>query len=424
MKIQKIKIENFKCFSELEVELNQEFNVLIGDNATGKTSFLDAVSYSLGTYFIGVKKVSGDSNIELRSLKHCEKRTTVTDTHINYKLPFKVTLDHTIGKNVFSWFRDTDKTDGGSTSYKDANKLIDFSKDLCKNIFDENDTTTLPLIAYYGTERLFNERAQRIRKASTRLDGYVAALDPRSFSERFVNWFADYEDSILKLGRDPELYNAFCEAIITMVPDWEKITYSHQHKTLMAKSHDSKWETFNMLSSGYRNIIRLAGDIAYRAIKLNPHLKSKAVVATEGVVLIDELDMHLHPDWQKTIVSSLKKAFPSIQFIVTSHSAFIIQSVKGSEVIKLSNFGIETVSDNTHLKGLEDIIEDEMEVKNARRSEQYQEYMKLAEEYFSLLEEGSDTDISTLRKRLDDIEYQFNDDPALVALLQAERKSS
>ena len=124
---------------------------------------------------------------------------------------------------------------------------------------------------------------------------------------------------------------------------------------MLGQLENGEWIPYGILSSGYKGIVRLVADIAYRAIKLNPHLGENAVVQTQGEVLIDEIDMHLHPKWQKTIVADLKRTFPGIQFIVTSHSPFIIQSLQSDEVINLNG----EVSDNPSVKSIEDIAEDE-----------------------------------------------------------------
>jgi predicted ATP-binding protein involved in virulence len=72
-------------------------------------------------------------------------------------------------------------------------------------------------------------------------------------------------------------------------------------------------------------------DIARRAAILNPHLGGDASSKTKGVILIDELDLHLHPKWQRRIIEDLRRVFPNVQFICTTHSPFLIQSLRSSE---------------------------------------------------------------------------------------------
>ncbi len=86
------------------------------------------------------------------------------------------------------------------------------------------------------------------------------------------------------------------------------------------------------LSDGFRSILSMVADLAYRMVRLNPQLGEKAITNTPGVVLIDEIDMHLHPLWQQTVLLDMQRAFPQIQFIVTTHSPQVISSVPPESV--------------------------------------------------------------------------------------------
>ena len=192
---------------------------------------------------------------------------------------------------------------------------------------------------------------------------------------------------------------------------------------MLGQLENGQWMSFNMLSDGYQNIIRLAADIAYRAITLNPHLGADAVKETEGVVLIDEIDMHLHPSWQRNIIADLKKTFPRIQFIVTTHSPFIVQSLRAEELINLDG----QVSESPFTKSIEEIAETDMQVKDVNRSQRFLELQRLASDYFDLIEQGktavTDSKTKDIKSQLDEIELEFSDDPVYVALMKAERKT-
>ena len=88
----------------------------------------------------------------------------------------------------------------------------------------------------------------------------------------------------------------------------------------------------SQLSDGIRNTVALVADLAYRAVQLNPHLAERAALETDGIVLIDEVDMHLHPSWQQTILTSLREAFPKVQFIVTTHSPQVLSTVQKENI--------------------------------------------------------------------------------------------
>lgn len=417
MNIKTLKIQNFKLFANKAFSFDPNMNVIIGNNATGKTSILEVLSYTIGTVFLGF------NGVKLRSLKNDEKRRIITDTgSIEVKLPFRIDVEHTLNEKIFKWYRDTHKKNGASTTYKNAKTMINYVKELDQNIRN-NEIVNLPLIAYYGTDRVNDKQNVAHKQEGSRLDGYYASLDPEVVKKQFLIWFRDYEDSVLKFDKDKALYQAFTESITSMVKDWTQIHYSWKANDMLGKHDDGTWTSFSMMSAGYKNIIRITADIAYRAITLNPHLKENAVKETHGIVLIDEIDMHLHPKWQRTIIQDLKDTFPNIQFILTTHSPFIIQSLKSKELISLD------VDNNTeedpYRKSIPDIIEDEMNVDNVNRSKKFLKMQEVASNYFKLLQEGktskNDKKTKALKEQLDRLELEFNDDPVFVALMKAER---
>lgn len=409
MKINTIEIQNFKGFNKKCFSFNPNMTVLIGDNGTGKTSILDALSFVLGTFFLGI------TGIPNRSLKQSEKRRVmVSPESFEIQLPFKIIVQHTLAGEEYNWFRDTDKATGGSTSYKNAKELIDKAKELTVKV-REGQEIQLPLIAYFGTTRL-SEKHERLpyAKQGSRLDGYSSALEPSSFQRKFLEWFKTFEDSKLKFNKDDTLYKAFTSTITSMVSNWKNIHFSWEADDMLGQLDNGEWMPFEMLSDGYKNIVRLSADIAYRAIKLNPHLGENAVKETEGVVLIDEIDMHLHPNWQKTVISDLKRTFPKIQFIVTTHSPFIVQSLKADEIINLDNAVLSedpeklSLEENALFMGVQD-----------SKSEKFTRKGKIAEEYLDLLNSGN-TD-EALFEKLDELLIGFSDDPVFIAKLKMQR---
>jgi predicted ATP-binding protein involved in virulence len=132
---------------------------------------------------------------------------------------------------------------------------------------------------------------------------------------------------------DDKPYESFIMAVSTSVESalkpqiWNKLRFSYEKQALVIRHHEHGELKVEQLSDGFRNIIAMVADIAYRCIRLNPHLSQQAPKETEGIVLIDEVDMHLHPSWQQTIMPNIQQAFPRIQFIVTTHSPQVISTV-------------------------------------------------------------------------------------------------
>ena len=112
--------------------------------------------------------------------------------------------------------------------------------------------------------------------------------------------------------------------------------YDTDADQIMIKLDKEGLVPFNYLSDGYRNMVAMVADIAHRASRLNPHFDSESAKKTQGIVLIDEIDLHLHPKWQRRVVDDLQEAFPNIQFVATTHSPFIIQSLKAVRLLILT----------------------------------------------------------------------------------------
>jgi len=113
-----------------------------------------------------------------------------------------------------------------------------------------------------------------------------------------------------------------------------------REKNLMVDWKDKTTpDLFEHLSDGQKTVIGLVSDIARRACLLNPQLESRVMEDTPGIVLIDELDMHLHPKWQRALTLGLQRAFPSVQFIVASHSPQVLSEMRPEQIIVLSGNG-------------------------------------------------------------------------------------
>lgn len=169
---------------------------------------------------------------------------------------------------------------------------------------------------------------------------------------------------------------------------------------------------FSALSDGYRNVIKIVTDIATKMCILNPYLGKETLKRTPGIVVIDELDLSLHPTWQRRIVGILKDLFPKVQFICATHSPFIIQSLEPGELITL-----DTILDEAYSgQSIEDIAEDIMKVPMAQYSEKKMRMYKIAEKYFSALKEAaSEEELHNLKETLDILAAEYSDNPAYNA---------
>jgi len=177
----------------------------------------------------------------------------------------------------------------------------------------------------------------------------------------------------------------------------------------------------SQLSDGERSFLALICDLGRRLALANP---DRSVLENPlhgaGVVLIDELELHLHPKWQREVSKKLRETFPNIQFVVTTHSPFVIQSLRAGELINLDPDEFGEYAD----KSIEDIAENVMGVELPQKSERYRQMMTAAEQYFRLLRApgAAAADVGAAEQRLNELAAPFSADPAFQALLKLERE--
>jgi predicted ATP-binding protein involved in virulence len=428
VRIDKIRIRNFKGFSDEEFDLNSRFTVFIGDNAKGKTSILDAIAVAIGSFLRGIDV----ARHEARGIDKKEVRIKTIEGQPRPQLPVEIeSFGEVNGVNLSDGWKRTVEglTKKTTTTFVNAKNIETIASEMLQES-RENGKVTFPVIAYHGTGRLWAEHEEK--KATYKKQGegvemaYTRCLSPKSSSKEFLSWYKTYEDDINKFGSktDKILLETFKKAIISMIPDnhWTDMSYSFKDEDLIGFFKNKNTVDrllFSQLSDGYRNLIGMVADIAYRCIKLNPHLGVDAIRLAPGVVLIDELDLHLHPNWQKRIVSDLKNVFERVQFIATTHSPFIVQSLRTNELINLDD--VKGLDNDPNKYSVEEISENEMGVKNVKRSNEFSQMQKKAKEYFELIKnDAPKEDINNAKRLLDEIRVNFSNDPAYVALLESE----
>ncbi len=392
MHIDKIHIQNFKSFANETFELNRHFTVFIGDNAKGKTSILDALAIAVGSFFIGIEGVTSrtiqSNEIRVKTIDgqpKPQKPVCIESTWIVSDEDKQVWKDDFLNEKMV-WTREIQKD---KTTTKNARMLSHWAEQLVKKS-REKSGVIFPVIAYHGTGRLWalHEKIDYQKQKEGVVMAYTNALSAKSSPKEFLDWFKTLEDSVKKfdIPLDIAHLKAFKKVITSLIPDgrWQDVTFDFKEDDLTgvftSDTGQKEKLKYSQLSDGYRNIIALAADIAYRCIQLNPHLGEKVVEETPGIVLIDELDLHLHPNWQKQIVKDLKKTFPRIQFVATTHSPFIVQSLNADELINLDKEEVMSQSPDelplskvaTEIMGVENIRSDNFEERYRQAKEELQ----------------------------------------------------
>lgn len=352
MKLERIHLRDFRCFSALTVEFDPKLTVIIADNGVGKTAILDAIAVGFGRYLTKLPGVSG-------------RTTKDTDIRINEKErrePFMVLAWEARSRDqrpvVWSGGR---KRDGAVKNAVIKNALSEEFGALLKQGLKQIDEFTLnlvqadadstpyflPVIAYYGTNRAIREEVQRRRgfkKQFSRFEALVGALEPDSRFRAAFEWFSAMED---QERREKESLRDFDfrlaelqlvrDAIVRMLP----VGFSNPRTEIRPlrfvidrQMPDGVTRTLRIsqLSDGYRVVLGLAMDLARRMAQANSRMAVGGMqimnpLDLPAIALIDEVDLHLHPAWQQRILTDLTRTFPGTQFIVTTHSPQVITTV-------------------------------------------------------------------------------------------------
>jgi predicted ATP-binding protein involved in virulence len=355
LNIQRLSLKGYRCFEAIDIDFDERLTVLIASNGAGKTSILDALAVAFGPY-VGAFDEGVGRHFESSDIRLSRVRTTATNEmeHTPDGIQLEATgwipgsIMHQLGEPSV-WKRSLAGPVRAKTTIRDAKELIDYGKHLQEAVRTRGTDVVLPLIAYYGTGRLWQRKKLTDGKlpGTSRTTGYSDCLDPASSYKAFVAWFRYWSMNALKAEleahkaeRDAEKteFHNYIESLskavdICLEPsDWRGVAYSLAREQLVAH-HDQHGELpVELLSDGIRNMIGMVADIAFRATKLNPQLGGGAARETPGIVLIDEVDMHLHPAWQQVVVRGLLTAFPHMQFIVTTHSPQVLSTVPAHSI--------------------------------------------------------------------------------------------
>ena len=211
------------------------------------------------------------------------------------------------------------------------------------------------------------------------------------------------------------------KAVIGCIENAEHLRYDPKREELLLTLKGSEPQPFNLLSDGQRCVLALVADIAQKAARLNPHFGHEVLNKTEGIVLIDELDLHLHPKWQRHVIEDLRNTFPKVQFICTTHSPFLIQSLRSSEeLIMLDGLPPAQLANKT----LSDVAVGVMDVNSPDTSSRYEEMKGVATEYLKLLDESEsapEDKLQQYKERLAESIAPYDDNPAFQAFLEMQR---
>ncbi|AUX37757.1 MULTISPECIES: AAA family ATPase [Sorangium] len=355
MRIDEIRLINFRAFERFALQLEPRLTVLVGRNGTGKTTVLEGLAVALGAWLSFFNASRDDRPIPRSAARFV---TTMHDgvPSVATCYPVRVEANGQTLMGSAGWARELRSADGrtttsgitsdGRTVLLEANQVQKIRRDIEGGMAD-TEPIALPVLAYYGTGRLWRHKRDKMPEKAglkSRLQGYRAALEAASDQKGFEAWMAwREEDRVQRLARaaeegrplsevrSPEL-EGVSAAACACLEGARRIYYSANYQELRVDFKDGSSLPFGALSDGQRNLIAVAADIAWRATQLNPSLGAEAPARATGVVLIDEVDLHLHPAWQWRVLDDLLHAFPGLQFVVTTHSPQVMSAAPRGSV--------------------------------------------------------------------------------------------
>jgi len=347
LRLDRLHFRNFRCFSDCKIDLHRDLTVFVAENGCGKTAVLDAIGISLGSF---VDAVAGTSHFhrfdrdDVRLVKGAEGGMVPA-------LPTAFVAEGYVTGDAVQWGRSVLKyTARARPTKKDVEPLLEIARRLRSSLEADAPQTAaapaLPLVAFYGTGRLWSEhRLTEGRKnyaidTRSRLSGYADCLSSSSSFKGVVAWFENKMGEIRdpkfarELSQNVPLITAVQQAVrVVLEPTgWQDLNWGQEERSLVVSHAAYGQLRLSALSDGVRNMIALVADIAHRCARLNPHLREEAAQQTTGILLIDEIDMHLHPRWQQLVVDLLRKAFPSLQIILSTHSPHVLSTVNKESI--------------------------------------------------------------------------------------------
>ncbi len=340
MRIDKVNIKNFRKFKDLNLDIKPGVNILIGENAAGKTSILEALNILIGSYFYGINSrfVNSPSIHKTRDVQFSQNELGQFDR----MYPTKLSAEGEIFNFPTQWDREL-KTAKGKTTIKGISHF--------KKIVEQNSDDTYPIITYYSISRLQTTNIDLSSyKKDERFEAYEHALDAKASVKKFIKWFENEDRTSYQEKEETFALKTVSNAIQLCIPNSKRVYYDAKLSEIVIENKQNEKTLFSLMSDGYRIVTSLIGDLAYRCAVLNAHLGEHCLDTTNGIVLIDEIETHLHPSWQQRVINDLQSVFPKIQFIISTHSPIVLSATKAN-VIRLDNIELQTEKQEIHTYG-------------------------------------------------------------------------
>ena len=333
LKIQEITVENFRCFKNITFNLNPQLTVFVGKNGSGKSTILDICSYLL-------------RYLAIETLGHgyiCPKKTDITNGFSHININYTLLDDNNHNKDI-NFIYSLDEFDNIN---REAN---------LNNLIGKKYST---LCVYYNTKRIVHNYKRLNESKTSAQSAFENAFEPDIDFSSTMTWFIEKsieEITKTKYAKKSAIHIAELDAVrFAVVKSLEGYNepYVDGNQPNIFITHKDNPEIplrFNQLSDSHRIMLAMIMDLSRRLIVANPNFKEKTgleALDAPAIVLIDEIESHLHPSWQQTVLPNLCELFPNIQFIVTTNSPLVISSIKDEHIRIIDGNNIFTTSQCT-----------------------------------------------------------------------------
>lgn len=402
MKIDYIEIENFRGIHHLHLAFGSRMNVFVGENGAGKSSVLTALKYLLSWFSARMIRREG--------IGIYIKEEDITNGAPFCRLQLRLS-DGTYWK-LFKQRAANRETAQDRTDLVDLTRLTDSLVE--KNAYQKG---LFPIVCHYGVNRAVAEVKPLLHRKSrlSSLDAYDGKLDNGTNFNKFFDWFREREDienaayrNSGRLEEDIQL-KAVKKALESILPGFGRFHVSREPRSFMLTKGDVEL-SIEQLSDGEKCYLTLVGDIARMLSMANP--LSPTPLSGTGCVLIDEIDLHLHPRWQSEVVSRLSDIFPNCQFFLTTHSTFVVSNVKSFEndhfILMRKGEAVE-VSQNTYGLRVDEILTEFFQV-GSLRNQDVQSHIETIWKCLADGDQSSETfqnSLSWLKRHLNPSDIEF-----------------
>jgi len=416
MHIEKLRMQNFRGFKDVTIDFPSNLAVFIGVNGSGKSSIIDCLDNLLFELISPLLRVTRNTkNLSTWGMNSFGEndisngsQETINELTFSYS-EFSQEFSRDI--KLLYFFAYPSSSEEPRRDF-DRSKLHDVEnfKQFINRQIDNNPNKSIPIVVCYSTKRgVANYNLSggdpllpNVAKPS-QVNCYTDATNQYNINfETFFVWFKNNEDLEQEIKLDGNLnyqdyqLNLVRKAITSILPDYTDLKVRRSRMQIVLKKQDHEL-VLNQLSDGEKNLLVMVADIARRLAIANPD-STKNALEGEGIILIDEIELHLHPQWQRDIIPRLTSTFPNCQFIVTTHSPQVLSNVKKENVFIVEDFQVYPADAYTFGRDSNSILSELMGV-----SERPVEIQKKLTECLYKIDDGQIEEAKILLHELSDL---------------------